>query len=108
MVHCITILLSHLSFSDSDTSYKELGEAPLEEQTTDGSRAEEVVLFVLLLLFPLVCFFMLIDAFLLSLVLLSIFVILKVVVQIIEQGQLQDWLTYHVNVNLVFARYMKC
>ena len=152
-IHCITILLSHLSFSDSEISYEEhqadqqggtdhrreqhggdVTDDSLEDWTggdsseytdTDNSYAESngsvflepsspppfpflwVILFVILQLFPAVCFYMLIDAVLLSLVLLFIFVSLKVVVPILEQGQLQDWLTYQTHhVNLVFARYM--
>ena len=152
-IHCITILLSNLSFSDSECSYEErqadqpggtdhrreqseedgtddsledwTGGDTSEYTDTDNSYAESngsvflelsspppfpflwIILFVVMQVFPAVCFFMLIDAFLLSLVLLFIFVGLKVVAPILEQGQLQDWLTYQTHhMNLVFARYM--
>ena len=66
-----------------------------------------VLVFVLLQLYPIITFLWLIDVFLRGLVLLALFIILKVLVLDLEQGQLHEWVTYQRHhVNLAFTRYM--
>ena len=150
-VHCITMLLSNLSFSDSDTSHSEQDEAGKEHQglqegvgqhvggnyreqqdesdedslagwdggsessfvSTDNSYLDPyedvfksttvqpppflflwLIVFSILQLFPWFTFYILVDACLKSLALLASFILLRVLVSYLEEGQLQEYLTY--------------
>ena len=154
-VHCITILLSNLSFSDSDTSHSEEDVAAGERQEVlegvdqpvggnyreqyqesdedgdegwDGSsmstensldRMEDsaferlyvdlfmtaslppppfpflwVLVFCTVQLFPWFCAYALIDACLKSLVLLASYILLRVLVSYLEEGQLLNHVNY--------------
>ena len=87
---------SESSYVSTDNSYLDPYEDVFESTTVQPPPFPFLWLFVFctIQLFPWFAFYVLFDAFLKSLVLLASFILLRVLVSYLEEGQLQEYLTY--------------